>query len=42
MGLMMLAAARGASVELAVQGRDEERALLALVRLIENRFGEEI
>ena len=42
MGLMMLAAARGASVELAVQGRDEERALPALVRLIENRFEEEI
>lgn len=42
MGLMMLAAARGVSVELVVQGRDEERALVALVRLIENRFGEEI
>ncbi len=42
MGLMMLAAAKGASVELAVQGRDEERALPALVRLIENRFEEEI
>ena len=42
MGLMMLAAAKGATVELVVQGRDEERALLALVRLIENRFEEEI
>ncbi len=42
MGLMMLAAAKGANVELVVHGRDEERALLALVRLIENRFEEEI
>jgi phosphocarrier protein len=41
MGLMMLAAAKGANVELVVHGRDEERALLALVRLIENRFEEE-
>ena len=42
MGLMMLAAAKGANVELVVHGRDEERALLALVRLIESRFEEEI
>ena len=41
MGLMMLAAAKGADVELVVQGRDEERAIMALVRLIENRFEEE-
>lgn len=41
MGLMMLAAAKGASMELVVQGRDEERALGALARLVENRFGEE-
>ena len=42
MGLMMLAAAKGASVELIIQGRDEERALSTLVSLIENRFGEEL
>lgn len=42
MGLMMLAAAKGANVELIVHGRDEERAIMALVRLIENRFEEEI
>ena len=42
MGLMMLAAARGSSVELIVRGRDEENALMALVKLIEDRFGEEI
>lgn len=40
MGLMMLAAAKGASLELTVCGKDEDRALRALVRLIENRFGE--
>ena len=42
MGLMMLAAAKGASVELTVDGRDEDRALTALVKLIENRFEEEL
>ena len=42
MGLMMLAAAKGASVELIVRGRDQEKALSALVQLIENRFGEEL
>ena len=42
MGLMMLAAARGSSVELIVRGRDEEKALMALLRLIEGRFGEDI
>ena len=41
MGLMMLAAARGATVELTVRGRDEGKALTALVKLIEDRFGEE-
>ncbi len=42
MGLMMLAAARGATVELITRGRDEENALVALVKLIEERFGEEV
>ena len=42
MGLMMLAAARGSTVEIIVRGRDEENALMALVKLIEDRFGEEI
>ena len=40
MGLMMLAAAKGASLELSAYGKDEERALKALVQLVENRFGE--
>ena len=42
MGLMMLAAVRGSAVELTVQGKDEENALMTLVELIETRFGEEI
>lgn len=42
MGLMMLAAAKGASVDLVIQGRDEKNAMMALVRLVENRFEEEI
>ena len=41
MGLMMLAAAKGANLELVVQGRDEEKALSALAGLMENRFEEE-
>ena len=42
MGLMMLAAAKGATMELTIRGRDEEKALMALIKLIEDRFGEEI
>jgi len=41
MGLMMLAAAKGAELELCADGRDEQRALEALIELIHNRFGEE-
>lgn len=40
MGVMMLAAAKGATVELEVHGEDEERAMEALVALINNRFDE--
>ena len=42
MGLMMLAAARGSALEICVCGRDEGQSLAALVKLIEDRFGEEI
>lgn len=42
MGLMMLAAARGSTLELIVHGRDEERALMVLAKLVEDRFGEEL
>jgi len=41
MGLMMLAAAKGAELELCTEGSDEQRALEALLELIHNRFGED-
>ena len=40
MGVMMLAAAKGSSVELEVEGPDEQAAMDALVALITDRFGE--
>ena len=40
MGLMTLAAAKGASIELQTSGAQEDAALAALVKLIEERFGE--
>jgi len=41
MGLMMLAAAKGAEIELCADGKDEKKALAALSELISNRFGED-
>ncbi|MFA5530596.1 MAG: HPr family phosphocarrier protein [Thiohalomonadaceae bacterium] len=41
MGVMMLAAARGTTVVLDVEGEDEQQALNELEELIEQRFGEE-
>lgn len=40
MGVMMLAAAKGVSLELIIDGEDEEQALSKLEQLILNRFGE--
>jgi phosphocarrier protein len=40
MGVMMLAAARGAVLTLEVNGPDEDAALAALVELIASGFGE--
>lgn len=40
MGVMMLAAAKGSSVELETQGPDEQAAMQALVDLITDKFGE--
>ncbi|TAM46558.1 MAG: HPr family phosphocarrier protein [Gammaproteobacteria bacterium] len=40
MGLMMLAAAKGSELELCADGRDEKKAIDALVGLIADRFGE--
>ena len=40
MGVMMLAAAKGVSLDLIIEGVDEERALSELQQLILDRFGE--
>ena len=40
MGVMMLAAAKGSTVELDTDGPDEQAAMDALVALIEDKFGE--
>jgi phosphocarrier protein HPr len=40
MGVMMLAAGMGSEVEIEVEGPDEAQAVGALVRLINDRFGE--
>jgi len=40
MGVMMLAAAQGAEIELEVDGPDEEAAATAIHRLVDERFGE--
>lgn len=40
MGIMMLAAAKGAEIEVCADGKDEKKALEALADLINNRFGE--
>jgi phosphocarrier protein HPr len=41
MGLMMLGAAKGDSIIIHVEGSDAEVALVKLVELVEDRFGEE-
>lgn len=40
LSVMLLAAGRGAVLDLKIDGEDEEAALAALLALIENRFGE--
>jgi phosphocarrier protein len=40
MGVMMLAAAKGATVDIETDGADEEAAMSALVALISDKFGE--
>ena len=40
MGVMMLAAGKGTTVQLETSGADEQEAMDALVQLIEARFGE--
>jgi phosphocarrier protein HPr len=40
MGVMMLAASKGAELDVVVDGPDEQQAMDALIELINNRFGE--
>ena len=40
MGVMMLAAARGATIAIETSGQDEDKALEAILGLIADRFGE--
>jgi phosphocarrier protein len=41
MGLLMLAASRGTSIEVQTEGHDASALALALEQLVANRFGEE-
>jgi phosphocarrier protein len=41
MGIMMLAAGKGAQIDLCAEGADQEQAVAALSALINNLFGEE-
>mgnify|MGYP001229243532 CR=1 FL=1 len=41
MGVMMLAAGRGAELDLTIEGADEAAAAAAVERLIAERFGED-
>ncbi len=41
MGLLMLAASQGSTVDLAARGLQAEAALAALVQLVADRFGED-
>jgi len=40
MGVMMLAASKGSTISLEATGEDETAAIEALLKLINNRFGE--
>jgi len=40
MGIMMLAAAKGAEIEICADGDDEKTAIEALTELVNDRFGE--
>lgn len=41
MGVMMLAAGKGSTVELETDGADETEAMSVIVQLIESKFGED-
>ena len=42
MGLLLLAAARGAMITIAAEGADEEQAVDALAALVDSGFGEDV
>lgn len=42
LSVLLLAASRGTSLIIKTEGSDEERALNALVELVEQKFGEEL
>jgi len=42
MGVMMLAASRGTQIIIHAEGADEDKALAALAKLVNERFGEEV
>jgi phosphotransferase system HPr-like phosphotransfer protein len=42
MGILMLAAACGTELKLQTEGADEEQALVKMVEIFNNGFGEEI
>jgi phosphocarrier protein len=41
LGILLLAASRGTTVEVTAEGADEEEAMAALAALVEGGFGEE-
>ncbi|WP_019995977.1 HPr family phosphocarrier protein [Aureimonas ureilytica] len=41
MGLMMLAAGQGTTIDVSAEGREAEAAMQAIADLVANRFGEE-
>jgi phosphocarrier protein len=41
LGVMMLAAEMGAQITVRAEGSDEQEALTALVRVVDDKFGEE-
>lgn len=41
LGILLLGASRGTTIEITAEGPDEEAAIEALVALVEGRFGED-
>lgn len=41
LGILLLGASRGSTIEITAEGADEEAAIEALVALVKDRFGED-